>query len=134
MHELSVCLSLMQQVERIARDHQAVRVHTIVLRLGPLAGVEAPLLRHAYPVAAAGTVAEGARLIIIEAPLRVQCTACGAESEARPNRLLCAHCGDYRTRIVSGDEMLLERLELDTPTGDEHAGTPTPTRESAPCA
>jgi hydrogenase nickel incorporation protein HypA/HybF len=112
MHELSVCLSLLDQVERIAREHDADRVERILLRIGPLSGVEAPLLENAWPLAAAGTVAESARLDIEPAPVRVRCGECGAETEATPNRLLCGVCGDWRTRLVSGDEMLLASLEL----------------------
>lgn len=112
MHEFSVCIALMEQVERIAREHRARRVDRIVLQLGPLSGVEAPLLEHAWPLAAAGTIAADAELVIDAAPVRVKCTRCGIESEAPPNRLLCAGCGDYRTRLVSGDEMLLAKLEL----------------------
>lgn len=116
MHELSVCSALMDQVERIARQHRAVRVDRIVLRIGPLSGIEASLLEHAYPVAAAGTLAEHAELVIEPLPVRVRCTRCGAETEAKPNRLICGACGDYRTRLVSGDEMLLASLELIEPS------------------
>lgn len=112
MHELSVCIALMEQVERIAQEHEAGCVDRIVLQLGPLSGVEAPLLEHAWPLAAAGTLAEAAELVIEAAPVKVKCTQCGAESEVLPNRLLCASCGDFRTRLVSGDEMLLTNLEL----------------------
>jgi hydrogenase nickel incorporation protein HypA/HybF len=45
--------------------------------------------------------------------VRVRCTRCGADCEAAPNRLLCGACGDYRTRLASGDEMLLASLELE---------------------
>lgn len=112
MHELSVCLALMEQVDRIAREHHARRVDRIVLRVGPLSGVEVPLLERAWPLASVGTGAADAELVIEAAPVRVQCSQCGVESDAQPNRLLCAGCGDYRTRLVSGDEMLLENLEL----------------------
>jgi hydrogenase nickel incorporation protein HypA/HybF len=77
--------------------------------------VEADLLRSAYPIAAAGTIAEGAVLDIEPARVLVHCTACGAETEAAPNRLLCGACGDWRTRLVSGDELLLASLELSVP-------------------
>lgn len=112
MHEYSVCLALLEQVERIARDHQARRVERIVLQMGPLSGVEAPLLERAWPLAAAGSIAVDAELVIETAPVRVRCTQCGAESDAQANRLLCGSCGDYRTRLISGDEMLLANLEL----------------------
>jgi hydrogenase nickel incorporation protein HypA/HybF len=115
MHELSVCLSLLDQVERIAREHGADGVERILLRIGPLSGVEAPLLRNAYPLAAAGSVAEHARLDIETAPVRVRCSACGAETDAAPNRLVCGQCGDWHTRLISGAEMLLASLELRLP-------------------
>jgi len=105
-------MALLEQVERIAREHRARRVERIVLQLGPLSGVEAPLLEHAWPLAAAGSIAVDAELVIETAPVRVRCTQCGAESEAQANRLLCASCGDYRTQLISGDEMLLANLEL----------------------
>jgi len=112
MHEYSVCLALLEQVEHIAREHRARRVERIVLQLGPLSGVEAPLLKHAWPLAAAGSIAVDAELVIETAPVRVRCTQCGAESEAQANRLLCGSCGDFRTQLISGDEMLLANLEL----------------------
>jgi len=116
MHELSVCLALMAQVERIASEHGARRVETITLRIGPLSGVEPALLANAFPIASAGTGAEGAELIIETGSVTVRCTACGAETGASANRLLCANCGDYRTRVISGEEMLLVSLELDKST------------------
>lgn len=118
MHELSVCLSLLDQIQAIARDHGAEGVDRILLRIGPLSGIEAPLLANAYPLAAAGTIAEGAVLEIEPAPVRVHCVDCGAESEAAPNRLLCGSCGSRHTKLVSGDEMLLARLELRVPDAE----------------
>lgn len=114
MHELSVCLSLLQQVEKIARERNAGAIDRIVIKLGPLSGIEPELLRKAYPLAAIGTVASHAELIIDDAAVVVRCSACGAESQVPSNRLLCAQCGDFRTRLVSGDEMILQRVELRT--------------------
>lgn len=134
MHELSVCLSLLDQVASIARDHNAERVERIVLRIGPLSGVEAALLDNAWPLAAAGTIAEHAELVFEDAPVRVHCLACGAESDATPNRLLCAACGGFRTRLLSGDEMLLARVELGVPDevpGSREADPPTGPGEPA---
>jgi len=114
MHELSVCLSLVQQVEKIAHERGALAIDRIVIRLGPLSGIEPGLLRNAYPLAAAGTMADKALLIIEDAEIVVRCHECGAESTVPANRLLCSACGDFRTRLISGDEMLLQSLELRT--------------------
>ena len=112
MHELSVCQALIDQVENLAREQRARRVLSLVVGVGPLSGVEVSLLKQAYPVAAAGTVAEGAELELEHCPIRVHCRTCGEESVATANRLLCASCGDWQTDLVSGDELVLTRVEF----------------------
>ncbi len=116
MHETAVSLALIEQVERIAAERNAAIVSLIRVSIGPLSGVEPELLRRAFPLAAAGTIAEDANLELEITDVVVRCSQCGQESRVPPNRLLCSGCGDYRTNIVSGDEMILERLELDVST------------------
>lgn len=118
MHELSVCLALMKQVERVAAEHGARTVERIRLQIGPLSGVEPALLKKAFPLAAAGTVADAALLDIETGPVVVRCTCCDSETEVLPNRLLCGQCGDFRTRVIRGEEMLLQSMDLDLPEGD----------------
>ena len=113
MHELAICQSLMEQVESIALEHNAKSISSVVIGIGPLSGVEAQLLQYAYPVASAGTMAEHAELIIEHLPVRVKCSLCGSESDALPNKLICKQCGDWRTSLISGDEMMLMRVELE---------------------
>jgi hydrogenase nickel incorporation protein HypA/HybF len=114
MHELSVCLSLLEQVNSIAAEHGSRRVTRIEVEVGPLSGVEAELLRNAWPIACAGTIAVDAEFVITESDIVVQCQSCKAQTQAKANRLICGECGDFRTRLTSGDEMILQRVELDT--------------------
>ena len=113
MHELAICQSLMDQVESIALERNVQNVTSIVVGMGPLSGVEAQLLKNAYSVASAGTVAEDAELIIENLPVRVKCNQCGSESEVMPNKLTCNKCGNWRTTLISGDELLLMRVEME---------------------
>jgi hydrogenase nickel incorporation protein HypA/HybF len=113
MHELAICQSLMDQVESIAREREAQSVTSIVIGMGPLAGVEVQLLKNAYPIASAGTVAEDAELVIEMLPIKVRCSQCGSETDALPNKLTCKQCGDWRTTLISGDEMMLMSVELE---------------------
>ncbi len=103
----------MEQVESIANERDAKCVTSITIGIGPLSGVEFQLLKNAYPIASAGTVAEDAELIIEHLPIKVSCNQCGAESDALPNKLTCKQCGDWRTTLISGDEMMLMSLELE---------------------
>ena len=113
MHELSICQALIKQVEDIAQQRHAQIVSLIVIGVGPLSGVEAQLLKNAYPIASAGTVAEHAELTINVLPLKVKCNQCGCESEATPNKLICRHCGNWQTQLLSGDELMLLSVELE---------------------
>lgn len=112
MHELAICQSLLREVERVAAEHGAVAVSGIVIAIGPLAGVEAPLLARAFSVAQAGTIAENASLEVENMPIMVQCGACGAETTVAANALLCGECGAWRVELKSGDELVLKRVEL----------------------
>jgi hydrogenase nickel incorporation protein HypA/HybF len=113
MHELAICNQLISQLEAISRRHSG-HVRQVYVGIGPLSGVEPRLLEDAYPLACAGTCAEGSQLDIQQVNVRVRCRSCGAESEAAPNRLLCAQCGDWHTDLLAGDELLLLRVELET--------------------
>ena len=113
MHELAVCQGMLRQVLDIARREQAQGVTRILVRIGPLSGVEPQLLAQAFSIASAGTTAAAAVLELECLPVRVRCEQCGAESDATANRLLCGACGDYHTRLLSGDELLLVRVELE---------------------
>jgi len=112
MHELSVCQGMLQQVAAVAAEHGATAVSGITIQIGPLSGVEPRLLQEAFPIARAGTIAASAELMVEPLPVRVRCRQCGAESEATASRLLCGQCGDWRTQLLSGDELLLARVEL----------------------
>ena len=113
MHELSVCQSLLDQALRIARDNGASRIVRIVVSVGPLSGVEAPLLARAFDIARLAVGQGDAELEIEQPPVTVSCTECGAEGAALPNRLICPDCGSWRVRVTSGSELLFRSIELD---------------------
>jgi len=113
MHELSICQALVDQLRDLAARESAHRITRVLLRVGPMSGVVAELLEHAFPIAAAETVADGAAIAIEDAPVRVRCRTCGAETDAEPGSLVCGDCGDFRTDLLTGDELLLVSVELE---------------------
>jgi hydrogenase nickel incorporation protein HypA/HybF len=114
VHELAVAQALVEQVDALIDQHGATQASLIRVRIGPLAGVVPDLLATAFPLAAAGHRMQNAELQFSAAPIRVRCRTCGAESEATMSRLLCGVCGDWHTQVISGDELLLESVELET--------------------
>jgi len=114
MHELSICQSLVSQLNDISSEYPNKVIVTVHLQIGPLSGVVPQLLRDAFPIASAGTAAANAVLEIHEGEIQVHCDRCGQDTVATSNRLVCSHCGDWQTMLVSGDELMLERVELES--------------------
>lgn len=112
MHELAICQALVGELQAVAAREGAGAISDVYVSIGPLSGVEPALLSRAFGLAAAGSVAADAGLHLTTTEARVACTVCGEETEVPANRLLCGRCGSWRTRLVAGDELLLERVEL----------------------
>ncbi len=120
MHELSICQSLLQQLETLCRQRGAIGVGRVTLQVGTLAGVEPQLLAEAFRIAREGSCARRAELCIETLPPYIRCRACGVSASASPQRLSCAACGASDTLLLGGDELLLREVQLTIPP-EEHA-------------
>jgi hydrogenase nickel insertion protein HypA len=113
MHEYSIIQALFDQIEHVASDRRAVSVRRVHVRIGHAAGVDVQLLRTAYDTFRVRTICDGAPLDIEEVPERWSCPGgLGDIPKGRP--LTCRTCGQP-ARLLSGDEIILERLELEVP-------------------
>ncbi|MBL7005345.1 MAG: hydrogenase maturation nickel metallochaperone HypA [Gammaproteobacteria bacterium] len=113
MHELAICQSLISQVEKIADDNTPCKVAIIKVKIGPLSGVEPSLLVNAYSIAKMGSVAESAELIIEIDDIIAYCNQCEQKFPAKVNNLSCPKCKNWQTQLISGNDMLLQTVELD---------------------
>jgi hydrogenase nickel incorporation protein HypA/HybF len=104
--------ALTRKVEEEARARGATAVLALRVRVGALAGVEPALLASAFTLCREGLL-EGAELEIEAAEAEWDCPRCGAHVPAG-EVLRCAACG-VPARLVSGDELLLERIEMEVP-------------------
>lgn len=111
MHEYSIVQSLMAHIEAHAREHHAIAVHRVAVRIGELSGVEPDLLRTAYDLIKERTMCAEAPLDITAVPASWACRSC-ATPVAQGSALRCPECGSP-ARLVAGDEILLDRIELE---------------------
>jgi hydrogenase nickel incorporation protein HypA/HybF len=109
---MSVCQALLVQVTEIARQRGAQAVDSITVQIGLLSGIDPAQLRLAFAVMRAGSESATAELVIEMTAVEVRCLACGVCSETLVNRLVCRACGNFRTRVIAGDELRLLRIEL----------------------
>jgi hydrogenase nickel incorporation protein HypA/HybF len=111
MHEYSIASSLLKMAEEHAAKRGADRVVALELSVGEFSGVEVGLLETAWSLVRERSVCEGAPLEISRIAARWACQACG-QSIARGALLACPDCGG-RARLETGDELLLDRIEME---------------------
>lgn len=111
MHEYSIASSLLRLAQEHAQKHGATRVLRVEICVGELAGVEVPLLETAWGLVRERSVCASAELGVRALPARWECPRCGDAVE-RGLALRCAGC-DSPARLAAGDELLLERVEME---------------------
>ena len=112
MHEMSICEGIVQVLEAQASAQNYGRVKGVWLEIGQLAGVELDALRFSFDVVSRDTLADGARLEIIELPGEGWCLPCGRTVEVRERYDACPHCGSYQVQVTGGDELRIKELEV----------------------
>ena len=113
MHEYSIVSALLARVEAEARVHGAEKVHSIRVQIGELSGVEKDLLEAAYELARERTLCEKAELEIVPVEARWACRSCKT-TIPKGAILRCSDC-DLPAELAAGDEILLERVEMEVP-------------------
>lgn len=111
MHEYSLVEAMFDQIVATARKHHARAVRQVRVRIGQSAGVEIDLLKTAYDTYRPGTLCADAPMEVEEVPVRWGCPH--GHGEWQPGYgLRCPTC-QAPARLISGDEIILERLELE---------------------
>lgn len=113
MHEMSLAEGVMELITEASRREGFARVRTVWLEIGCLAAVEVEALRFCFDAVMTGTLAEGARLEIIDLPGRAWCGQCQIEVGLRDDDGVCPQCGGFKLRITGGDQMRVKELEVE---------------------
>ncbi|MBQ0826437.1 hydrogenase maturation nickel metallochaperone HypA [Streptomyces tagetis] len=128
MHEMSVALSVADQVEQAARAHGATGVERVRLDIGELAGVVPDSLHFCFELVCAGTLLDGAELLVRAVPGRASCTPCGREwATGMPPDLTCPGCRSAATALPAGRELTITEVRWARPPAP--APAPIPHRE-----
>ena len=112
MHEVSLMQQTLQIACAQARAINADRIHTLRMRIGPLAGVVREALEFAFEALKPGTPAAEARLEIEAAPLVCYCRHCAATFERDSIDYVCPGCDGVDVDIHGGTEMELTTMEV----------------------
>ena len=113
MHELSLCRSLIKQLEMQAQQQGFSRVHEIWLEVGPMSAVMPESLEFAFSACSRGTLADGATLHIVEQPARARCGVCGEICTVSSRFDPCPNCAAEGLALLSGDGVAIKELEVE---------------------
>ncbi|MFZ5523270.1 MAG: hydrogenase maturation nickel metallochaperone HypA [Pseudomonadota bacterium] len=113
MHEMSIAESVLQIIEDTARAEGCAKVRAVWLEIGQLAGVEKDSLRFCFDVVTRDSVAEHARLEIIETAGQGWCLECACSVVVTARYEPCPHCGSFQIQVTGGEEMRVKELEVE---------------------
>ena len=113
MHELSIAISMIDQIAEETESRGGLAVEAVHLKLGIFSGVDKEALLFAYELACEGSPLAGSRLVIESIPLVIYCDAC-QKDRTPPSvyELSCPECGSPGQRIVTGREIEVASLEV----------------------
>jgi hydrogenase nickel incorporation protein HypA/HybF len=122
MHELAVAQAIVAAAERHAEGRP---VSVVRVRVGRLRQVVPEYLSFYFEVASKETICEGAELEWERVPSLLRCSACGAEWDPAPPpareqgqlivRFRCPECESADHQVVSGDELVVESIDVTEP-------------------
>ena len=118
MHELALAEAAVAIAEERCGGRRVARV---ALRVGRLRHVVPDALAFGFDLAALGTAAEGAELVVEEVPARVRCRGCGAEAEVESFPLACPECGSLDLTVTEGEQFEVDATALTVPRLRERA-------------
>lgn len=112
MHELSIALSMIEQIEEETAKHGGGKVETVYVRIGVLSGIDTQALLFAYELACEGTNLQGSELEIEAVPLLVYCPKCSTTHAPQPCDITCPRCITPAQEILRGKELEVRAFEM----------------------
>lgn len=120
MHEISLLYKILECVRAAAEENHVRRVKFIELELGELSGILPAFLEQYFkPVAETDPLFTGAELNIKSIPGAGLCAECGSSYPIEDLGLPCPTCGSRNVRIMSGREIAVRNILVETDGGEE---------------
>jgi hydrogenase nickel incorporation protein HypA/HybF len=113
MHERSLVIALLAQVDTLRKHHDGASVLAVRVRVGKFSGVEPELFRFAFEEMSQDTFAREARLELEVVGVQARCDACGGAFDADSFRFVCPACGSGETTVTGGEELTLDGITIE---------------------
>jgi hydrogenase nickel incorporation protein HypA/HybF len=112
MHEMSLCENIREVLEQQAKAQNFHTVKTVWLEIGKLSSVEPSALQFGFDVVMKGSLAESAKLEIIEVNGQAWCFQCLQNVKIEHRYDGCPLCGAYSLQVNDGEQMRIKELDV----------------------
>ena len=112
MHELSLSNGMLEIIQKQAVEDGFDRVLVVRLEVGALSCVEREALSFCFESITRGSVAEGARLEILDVAGEAWCWDCEAVVPLARRGEACERCAGYRLKVRDGEQVRIKELEV----------------------
>ncbi len=129
MHEFSTAVGVVETITDVAKEHKATRIKKVELVVGEFSMLNNEQLKFAFEIAAEGTLAEKAELIIESQKGEIDCKNCGfkgpVETQKKDvdhfvvdlvNIFECPKCKSNNTKISGGRDVYVKNIEVELGT------------------
>ena len=113
MHELAIVEGIIDAAVPEAKKHGATRILAIKLKIGELSGVIPECIQEYFNIAAAGSIAESAKLVVERVPATIRCRSCGYDGVLGKRRRRCPNCEGMDFTLTGGREYYVDSLEVE---------------------
>ncbi len=113
MHELAVTESLLKTACDYAEKNQARCVISLNIIVGELSGVIDESVQFYWDMISENTLCSKAKLNFEKRPARLSCQSCGNEYSLQGELIPCTQCASMQLKVLSGDEFLLDSIEIE---------------------
>jgi len=109
--EHEIAESILKDV--LAKAQNAGRISGVHIMVGEISEIRRDLFRSDWKELTRDTLAEGAQIHFHIVPADVQCMACFQKYHPEGGEIHCPHCGSFGAKILSGEEIFLESIEME---------------------
>jgi hydrogenase nickel incorporation protein HypA/HybF len=113
MHELSVTQSILEIALRHAEKAGANKILQLNLTIGQLSSIVDDSVQFYWDIVSEGTIANGATLNFKRIPTVLLCLNCDHRYTPTGEDLACPLCNSNQVKVISGQEFLLESIDVE---------------------
>jgi hydrogenase nickel incorporation protein HypA/HybF len=110
MHELSLTQNLLDLALKHAAEKRIVHVNLLI---GEFSDEREEAIQFYWDDLAKGTPAEGAELHFQRVDAEMKCLECETVFHPAEEAALCPNCGSRRLKLLSGDDVKLESIDVE---------------------